>query len=265
MVAKDMTYANKKLSDFGLIIASFDDSSSDTIDTDSQRSFSSNSLFFGKYQPFVVTAYEDALVITFQIMKDPCNNEELQLSQSEVRQLKKWLNRPTPHKLSFDSEEFKGIYWEGSFNVQEIYLAGVPYGLELEFQSTRPFAIMDDVTYEGSLQTSDVLVINDTSDEEGYIYPNLEIKCLSDGDLEITNSYELRTTKISNCTSGETIIFTPLMQVRSSLSSHKLSDDFNYVFLRIGNTYDETINSITTNIPIEYKLTYTPIAKVVIA
>lgn len=268
MEAKDMTYAGETLSSRGLMIASFDGSSSvETIDSDSQKTFTSVSMFYGKYQPFVFTSYEDRLVMEFTIIKDPCKFEEedLRMTQQEVRSIKRWLNRPTPHVLRFDDEQFADVFWEGSFNVTELYLAGVTYGLQLSFQCNRPFGLQDAKTYEGSLITGGCFIVNDSSDEEGHIYPTLEVTCLESGDLQLNNQIEDRTTIVKNCVVDEKIIFFPNLQIRSSVGTHELGDDFNYKFLRICNTYDDTVNKITTSIPIEYKLTYNPIAKVVIA
>ena len=273
MKATDFTYAGERLSDYGMMVAGFDSSNSvESINTDSQRTFGTVSMFYGKYQPFVYTLYENRLVIEFSIIKKmDCSNtseEEYDpiLSQTEIRSIKRWLNRPTPHKLSFDDEEYEDYYWEGSFNIAEQYFGGVPCGLSLTFESNRPFAIMDEVVFEGELEADGTFTINDTSDEEGWIYPSLSVTCLSAGDLQLENNMEEgRLTIVKNCEENETIMFAPNLQIRSSLGTHELGDDFNYKFLRIYNTYDQRENVITANLPISYTLKYNPIAKVVIA
>lgn len=272
MKARDLTYAGETLSSHGFMIGGFDDSpAGDTVTTDSQRTFGTVSMFYGAYQPFVYTSYEDRLVMEFSIIKEPCKDDdkiaeqsEFELTQNEIRTMKKWLNRPTPHKLTFDEDKYRGVFWEGSFNVEEIYLMGATIGLKLTFESNRPFALVEPITFSGELIAGERLIINDTSDDEGHIYPSLVVTCKESGDLQLHNSIENRTTIVKNCKADEVITFTPTMQVRTSLTSHEIGDDFNYKFLRIANTYDDARNVITSSITIEYSLTYSPIAKVVV-
>lgn len=50
--------------------------------------------------------------------------------------------------------------------------------------------------------------ISDTSDDEGYIYPDITITLKAAGDLKITNGFDNRTTVVRGCSSGETLTFT---------------------------------------------------------
>lgn len=267
----DMTYAGKKLSDFGFMIGGLDSKGGvEQIPTDSQRTFGQISMFYGAYQPFVYSIYESSLEMEFAIIKNPCSEGYTtgEITQAEVRAIKRWLNRPMPHKLTFDKEGFEDTFWEGSFNVEETYMNDGVYGLTLTFHSNRPFGLYTEVDLNGTLESMGAtsLKINDTSDEEGYIYPTLEVTCNASGDLELYNSYdEDRATIVKNCTEGEKIVFTAEMQIRSSIDTHEVGDDFNYRFLRIGNTYDNNENVITSSLPITYRLRYNPIAKAVIA
>ena len=47
----------------------------------------------------------------------------------------------------------------------------------------------------------------------------------------------------------------------TSLSSHKIYNDFNFVFFRIANTYANNKNIISVNIPCEITIKYYPVAK----
>lgn len=105
------------------------------------------------------------------------------------------------------------------------------------------------------------LKIIDESDDIGYIYPDIQIKCLSSGDLKITNSIENRTTIIKNCSTNEVISVDENLNISTSLSSHKLYNDFNFVFFRIANSYENNQNIISVNIPCEITIKYYPVAK----
>lgn len=103
--------------------------------------------------------------------------------------------------------------------------------------------------------------INDTSYEEGYIYPYVEIIIKEDGDLKIYNSIENRDTYIANCVDGEVITMDyPIIQ--SSKISHNIQNDFNWNFFRIANTYKKSRNDLIVSLPCTIKIKYSPIVKV---
>lgn len=104
--------------------------------------------------------------------------------------------------------------------------------------------------------------INDTSHEEGFIYPYTEITVNENGDLKIHNALENRETFIANCVAGEVITMDyPIIQ--SSISSHKnIQNDFNWTFFRVANTFDNSRNDLTVSLPCTMKIKYSPIVKV---
>lgn len=103
--------------------------------------------------------------------------------------------------------------------------------------------------------------LNDTSYEEGYIYPEMEITIKKNGNLMIHNSIENRETYIANCKANEVITF-DYPVIRSSDSSHNIQNDFNWTFFRIANTYDNSRNDLVISLPCSIKIKYSPIVKV---
>ena len=103
--------------------------------------------------------------------------------------------------------------------------------------------------------------INDSSYEEGHIYPYTQITVEEDGDLDIYNAIEDRHTIIKNCKVNE-VITMDYPVITSSLSTHDIQNDFNYNFFRIANTYDNSRNDLTISLPCSIKVEYSPIVKV---
>lgn len=67
---------------------------------------------------------------------------------------------------------------------------------------------------------------------------------------------------IKNVSVGEVItIDGPTHIITSSLDSHKLYDDFNFEFFRIGNTINNRNNRISASLPCKLEFTYSPIIK----
>lgn len=136
------------------------------------------------------------------------------------------------------------------------------YGFELAVTTNRPFALKElrTIRIKNTLHNGNYS-INDTSYEEGYIYPHVEITINESGNLIIHNDLEDRDTYIANCEAGE-VITMDYPVIKTSLSSHKIQNDFNWIFFRIANTYDNRRNDFTISIPCNIKIEYNPIVKV---
>lgn len=264
----DFEYDGTSLSSKGMTVVSFDGMQDDEITTDSQRNFESISLFNGKYQPFVYSIYEDRLEIDFSIGRNICSNdvEDYFLTVAQLESLQYWLNRPTAHKFKIlQDAEYVNIFWEGSFNMDWVKLGEKVIGVNLHFISNRPFALGEkEVFTEENLNQDNVIYIIDSSSDEGSIVPTVEITLKEDGDLELTNTFneeEIRTI-ITGCKADEVITFSSALQIKSSDSSHKVMDCFNWVFPRIYNVYGNNINRFSSNLDCECTISYNPIRKV---
>lgn len=262
MKAYDFEYAGIRLSDRGFIICSFGEKGLETISDGSQISFNTVPTLGGAKHELTSTAYEDCLETTIQICKTPCNNNVMELSDTEYRQLKKWLSRKRFLKFKILSESYIDLYFEAMFNISRIEIDGRLYGLELEVKTNRPYALKDlqIINIKNSVQNGKHS-INDTSHEEGYIYPHTEIIITQSGNLNIHNAIEDRDTYIANCVAGE-IITMDYPVIQSSDSSHNIQNDFNWNFFRVANTFENSRNDLTISLPCSIKVEYSPIVKV---
>ena len=256
------------------IIASF---STETTASEGTRNLNQISLFMGKERPFGYLTYDTTLTFTMSIIKNPCTNDNIIMGADEIERLKRWLCRPAPHKLKLiDSasiennwdeyfnqfNQYENIYWEGSFNITEEIIGGKRIGVSLTFISTRPFALQEDVVFSGAVAAGQSVIIEDDSNEIGYLYPDITIKCLESGELSIHNDFEDKYTVVENCAINEIITFSKYLQISSNNSSHNIYDYFNYEFLRIGNNFYSNENILTFSMSCEFEIRYNPIRKV---
>lgn len=183
-------------------------------------------------------------------------------------------NRPFALKeaktITINCEKGKEVYgWKKYKTDPEIEMLG--YVTSTSYNAYPEGAVSEDGTIEDgahidgyqyvSLGQVYKASLNDTSYEEGYIYPKMEITVKEDGDLTIHNSIENRETYIGKCTSGEVITLDyPVIQ--SSDSSHNIQNDFNWTFFRVANTYDNSRNDLVISLPCSIKIKYSPIVKV---
>lgn len=262
MYTTDFEYNKKRLSEFGMILCTFNggfgvEAVSSGADLTLNQAKPSGYDRFSLYS----AAYDAPYTATFQICKNPCTYppEELYLSPQEVSKVQMWLCRNDYHKFKINQDGYRNIYWNAAFTSKQLNLNGRIVGLEVTMYTDSPYAYYDEVTHHFSFTTQHTDYFFNLSDKEGYLYPDLEIKILQGGNLSIILSN--RTTLIKNCSQGETITINGNNQIiSSSVRGHEqIAKDFNFVFPRITRTYQETKNTITADLNCEITLTYSPI------
>ncbi len=259
----DFSYGDKNLSDFGFILCNFGGSKGlETVSDGCQITFNTVPVLGGSKHHLVNTEYEECLEDTWQICKHSCKGGIQEITETEHREITRWLNRKNFLKLKILDESHIDIYYEAIFNVSKIKIDGRLFGFELEVKTNAPFALRESriINIKNTVKNGKHS-INDTSHEEGYIYPKTEIVVNADGNLNIHNAIEDRNTYIANVSAGE-IITMDYPVIQSSNSSHNIQNDFNWKFFRIANTYDNSRNDLTISLPCSIKIKYSPIVKV---
>lgn len=262
MKAKDFEFDGKKLSNSGFIIVNFGDKGLETIDG-AEITFNTVSSLNGSIHHMISTSYESCLETTIQIAKHSCSTGIQEILPTEFREISRWLNRRNFSKFKLLDESHIDLYYMASVvSIGKIELDGRLVGLELNIITNSPHAFKEPriITINNTVQDGKHS-INDTSYEEGYIYPQMEITVRQNGNLKIHNAIENRDTYIANCKVNEVITMDyPVIQ--SSDSSHNIQNDFNWKFFRIANTYDNSRNDLTISLPCFIKIKYSPIVKV---
>lgn len=263
MKAYDFSYGGKSLSDFGFILCNFGGSKGlETVSDGCQITFKTVPVLGGSKHNLMSTEYEECLEGAWQICKHSCKDGIQEITEPEHREITKWLNRKRFLKLKIFDESHIDIYYEAVFNVSKIEIDGKLFGFELEVKTNHPFALKEKrIINITNTEQNGKHSINDTSHEEGYIYPHTEIVINENGNLKIHNAIEDRNTYIANCVAGEIIIMDyPIIQ--SSISSHNIQNDFNWNFFRVANTFENSRNDLTISLPCSIKVEYSPIVKV---
>lgn len=272
MYATDFKYDDKRLSDYNCIICDFDATLGISfVSIGSKIAFTTQAAGKGKKYTLIDTNYDECLGCTFDICKNPdlYNGDEMEMSATEYREIIRWLNRKEFLPLVFlATGEIEGInscYYDASFNVSKIEIAGKVYGLRVDMTTNRPFGYGTKKSSVLSFSQSDYKETKNVdyiSDEIGYCYPDIEIKCKAEGTLVIKNTTANSTTQIKNCLFDEIINLKGEEMIITSSKPHKtLSNDFNYTFLRLINTLTQTENNITVSLPCEITISYAPIIK----
>ena len=261
MKAIDFEYDGICLSDKGFMICYFDSTGVETISNGSNITFNTVPTMYGSKFEMIGAQYEEYITTTFQICKRACCPRCEEVSIEDMRDIMRWLNRKNFHKFKLKDIDYAGMYFEATFNVSKIEFNGKVYGFELEMITNRPFAVKEPVIIhiDNKVRNGKHTVFS-MSDEEGYIYPDMEITVKEDGDLIIHNSLEDRTMTIRNCKAGEVIkINYPMI---STDKDRKIQNDFEWIFFRIATTFKDRRNDVTISLPCSVKIKYNPIVKV---
>ena len=264
-VAINFLYDDEKLSDYGMILCKFDNSSSETVSAGNNLVFNTVKSCNSDKNHFIGSSYEEPLSITFQICKDDSNDNNNTISSEELTSLLRWLSRRDGfHKFKIYQKGYENTYFYGNFNnIQQIKIGGELCGLELTFITDSPYGY-EDISFDLTTAALTGYNIYNMSSETGHLYPKVfTCKCLQSGDLTIHNSIENRTTEIKNCVKDEIISIDGNHKIiETSVPTHKIYNDFNYNYFRLGSTYEDNLNTITTSIPCEIHIEYEAVRKV---
>jgi len=271
LYALDFEYDGKLLSDFGFIICDFEKSDgSNMIDTGFNITFTKVSHNNGKSNSLVSTRYDQCFQTTFSICKDPYEYSDLAISNEEYRELVRWLNRNEFLKFRFvyDEEEVlpDSCYFNASFNIQNVKIDEMLYGLSLTMETDAPFGYGEAFEKTWTISSAGSSIsFDDVSDEIGLIRPEITIMCGANCNLVISNNSFQSVMRINNCSNGETIHIDGDRQIISTtLATHKILNDFNFEFLCVGNNYNNRTNIISISHPCTFTLKYYPIIKDII-
>lgn len=268
MYAVDFEYDGYHLSDFGFTICNFGKQpDTDTVSAGSKITFNKVKRHRGKIHSLVGTEYDECIESTFQICKCPTGNDGAQIITSdEFKDLMRWLNRNEYLKFQMiDEDEYREdpCYYYASFNVEKILINRVLYGLELTMETNSPFGFGQEYVDKWTVvDTSKAHNLIDLSDEIGIIYPSMKITVNEGGTLNIRNLDRDCLMTIKNCVAGETIeVDGSTHIITSSNEAHRLYNDFNFSFFKVGNTFQNRFNRITVSLPATIEIRYSPIIK----
>ena len=250
--AKNFTFCNKDLWDFGFVIANFDTASDDNVScgnielVTARPPLSTKNIIHG-------VSYGEPITLVFQIIKfdfatSTCSKTPV--TNTEYEELMRWLVRTNYNYLNFDNGD---VYFNVTMNVVAKKIGGDIYGFEITATNDSVYSYSEEYTkpfYPG--HTTFV----DNSSVVGYMYPQkLEITVLNDGDVvvEVTDDKSM---KILNCSRDEVLtVDCEHGVIETSLPNHDISRDFNFEFLRFHNTYESRDNDLFI-VNAEAKITY---------
>ncbi len=246
MNCQNFVYDEQSSEDYGVIICSFSGSSDGENTAGSVVTMSTvkapNSNTWLRTNAY----YDEQLEFEFSICKNPCyvnSQEDMVFTAEEQAQIMRWLVKKDYAFLSFDQDGFENIFYNAVITVERYLINGQVTGYTLSVVCDAPWGYSEE--RKMVIDNNQPLLMN-TSEEIGYIIPNVTIHVLSNGTVKINNDSYDEETVIYNCSSGETILMTDMMRISTSLPSHfSLYDDFNWNFVKLYNSFNDESNYFT--------------------
>lgn len=210
--------------------------------------------------------YSEPIQFTFGIITNPCNQEldDPPIIAERITQIYRWLTRKQFKKFKpiFDDGSFSNVFCLCTFNIDPQTAFGNVVAFNITGITNAPYGYYEEQRVQSD-PSQNFLTFIDSSDQEGYIYLDAEIKIKAAGDFTLVNSLEPdKQTIIKNCVSGEVITFDGKRKQISSNKSHPtLMNDFNYHFPRAVNHWNSRVNTFTANKSFEMSIRYFPICK----
>lgn len=266
MYAIDFEYNGERLSDYGMIIGSFSSTSVEAVSSGGDIVFNQIKTNNAKFN-LVSSSYDNCYTTTFEIIKNPCISDDMSLSPTLVSQLQRWLSRRQYEKFKIIQDDYADIFWRATFSCKQILIGGKIVGLELTMYTEYPYAFSDEVeiTYDCSGENLTFDVYN-LSDEVGVLYPRFEVTLNENCEEFIIKNItdNNRKTIIYNCVAGEVINFSGNTKIFTSSNGlhSSIPHDFNYIFPRLINDYNDRENTFTVNASCRIKIMYAPIKKI---
>lgn len=205
MYAYDFEFNGKSLSDYGFIICDIGgDTGTENVSAGGTVTIKTVRHGIGRRYVAVGATYERCIEADFTICKDPCIYKEQEISEDELRDLMRWLNRRAFYKMRFFKEpqnDDNGCYYNAAFQISKVCLNGATVGLALHMTTDSPFGHGDKVTLTGDVVTSSdnrletLIKHEDTNDDIGYIFPDMTLFVFS---MDDGNNGEMTKITVTN-------------------------------------------------------------------
>ena len=249
LFGEDMIIGNFKLSDYGLVLASFEDSSNTEDDLGMNHDTIEEYIGENPVPVYIGAKYSEKLRPTATIIKNPCIMQDLYFTEHECRTILRELTGFYGYKKMqiYSNEMNEMLYFNVRINsVQYKKVAGKITGIIFEMECDSQFAWSKEFNYTYKVSVGTILSFYNISDDlNNYLKPTVKITAFSNIEqLEIVNLTDNNwTTVLKNISANEVIIMDSKNEILESSLDRLVLNDFNMHFIR----FVSGINKIQVN------------------
>lgn len=252
----DFIFDGRYASDFGLKLCNIDGNTSESITVSSAeletfRPANSDKSYF------TAGNHSSVLTKTIQVCKVE-NCEITTLTDYDVEEIARWLCRDDGyHSFAFVNDSDNTVEYNVKIDLTAIEICEQIAALELTITTDSQFGYTEK-TNRFTLAAGESAYVTDGSSKTGETPISLQLTCKSDGSYVISSVFDgiTKNIRIDNCKNGEIITISDMCVITTSLPSHDVANDFNYIFPKLHNTAANRKNEFSVNLPCELTITY---------
>jgi phage-related protein len=252
MYATDFLFDTNLLSDFGLMIGSFDNGVSTA---------TGGSIEFTVVKPpnsdrfnFYGAQCNEVLEWEFSIIKMPCKTEDMYFTEIEERQLAQWLVRRDGYKLFQFHQDDYDVYYYVQINMIPHQVNGKTVGFDLTVTSNAGYGYSQELTQIFTINNKTSAEFNLYGDVNDYILPVITITNGS-GSFYISNDSDLSQSKSNQKQTSFTNVKSTLIidSENDIITGLPSTTDWNWYFPRLVNGTNVITTNSTKNLDITIK------------
>ena len=245
----DMIIGDFRLSEYGLVLASFEDASD--IEEEIGMSYETIEEYISNnpVPVYIGAKYSEKLRPTATLIKDPCSLQEKFFTEHDCRTILRELTGFYGYKKMqiYSNKLDEELYFNVRINnVKYKKVAGKIVGVILEMECDSQFAWSKEFNYTYKISAGDTLYFYNISDDlNNYLKPTVKITTSSDvNELRIVNLSDNNwTTILKNITAEEVIIMDCKNEILESSKKRNILNDYNMHFMR----FVHGVNKIQVN------------------
>ncbi len=182
MYANDFEFDGRYLSDYGFVICDIgSDMDMNQVSAGGTVTIQTVRHGNGKRVFPVNATYESCIEADFTICKDPCVYDDTEISDDEMRDLMRWLNRRTYYKMRFLKEpenDDGGCFYNAAFNIDtshhcdqrsNIIMSQTQHHLRRQAQTSPPLFYLDFFVLQGQLQHQPISFVDYDKSARQYL------------------------------------------------------------------------------------------------
>ncbi len=124
-VEYDFEYDGRTLSSYGFVMCDFSGGGSiEEVEAGAKITFVTVPRNGGAKHSLVNAKYESGLTCSFDICLNPCVADSMELTQSDIRDIMRWLNRREFLPFHFIGDDTFNCYFNASFNGSNLIVEG---------------------------------------------------------------------------------------------------------------------------------------------
>lgn len=274
MQFSDFEYNGKRLSHFNCTLGFVDSSSDDAVAIRSPLELNTFIQNGSNKSRISNTNYKDPLIVTFNIVKANCYDEEdIYIDDHELTQMMDWLDTKKYQELKvyYDDGSFYDVVFYAVLTESSSIRVGEGIaGLTLTFSTNAPYGFTEPIVTRKNLQANEDFMIHPDSHEIGILLPKSFVITLNNtppnGKLIVQNDQDAEQTEIANCANGEVITLDCQNKLISTTNTRDtFHKDFNYNYPRLiikRDVLNVQPNTFKSNTACEIKVEYQGVRKV---